>query len=436
MLSEKEKLEEELKLLEESFSLDVITKKELEEAKTRIEKKLKGLEALEQEKEIKIEEKPEEEVKEEPKTVEKEEIEEEPIIKYKDIKKEEEKKRLISEEKPKTKKDDTIKEPEEKKEEQKKLEEIGEEERPEEEVEVEENPEEEALIQEERPEIIIKGEKKSSKKIFAYIAIIMILVIGSWYFFFSGDNGVKDIPSDKPVGEIVSLIACNSDKECVKEGSIGICKNPGEENAECEYIEDARIKLTILNNDDCFNCETERVLGILKGLFPNMDIENIDFETEKGKEIIEKFNINALPAYIFDSNFKEAKNYDEFLTAFNEIDGSFVMKNTVSNANYYLEREEMPNKIDLFLKSDQVASSKAEKNLEEFLEAFKGKVVFEKHDGNSGIVKELGINSFPAFLVNNKIKFSGVQPADTIKDNFCEMNKLDECDLELSKSLV
>ena len=51
MLTEKEKLEEELKLLEESLSLNVITKQEYEDAKQRIDTKLDELDVLEQKKE-------------------------------------------------------------------------------------------------------------------------------------------------------------------------------------------------------------------------------------------------------------------------------------------------------------------------------------------------------------------------------------------------
>ena len=84
MLSEKEKLEQELKLLEESLSLDVITKEEFENAKQRIEEKL---DALEKE-ETKVEEEPEikETKPEEKKEEEKPEVKEEgPIIKYGDV---------------------------------------------------------------------------------------------------------------------------------------------------------------------------------------------------------------------------------------------------------------------------------------------------------------------------------------------------------------
>ena len=89
----------------------------------------------------------------------------------------------------------------------------------------------------------------------------------------------------------------------------------------------------------------------------------------------------------------------------------------------------------MFLQSGQEASSKAEENLKEFLETFDN-IVFEKHNTNSQIVKELGINTFPAFLINNKIKFGGVQSADKIRGNFCQLNKVTECALGLSKSLV
>ena len=112
------------------------------------------------------------------------------------------------------------------------------------------------------------------------------------------------------------------------------------------------------------------------------------------------------------------------------------MKDSVSNANYYIEREEIPNRLDLLVQDSQEASARAEANLREFLDAFDGKVTFRKHNSDSALAKELGLNSFPAFLVNNRNKFGGVQAADTIKENFCRMNELQECSLELSKSLI
>jgi len=477
MLSEKEKFEEEIKLLEESLELDVITKDEFENAKKRIEEKLKELNQKEE-----SDSKPEEEVKEES------------IVMYKDIKKEEEEKHdeKKEEEKPEIKeeelkkdvteeiKGETVKEevkqevPEEETQEklevmeeekieekvetkkevekEKAEEEVREQEKPTEaiKVEEEEKAKEEEKVTEEKPEVIREEEKakeevfeeeiKINKKTFVYVAIILILVVGSWYFFFSkpdvSDISVQDFSTNIPIEPVNLMIACSSDDECIKEGSIGICNNPGKENAECTYIEDVKAKLMVLNSNDCFNCQTARILSILKSFYPNFDTENIDIETEEGEEIANKFGIDALPAYIFNSSFKETHNYDKFSSSFNQVDGSFVMKNTMANANYYLEREEIANKLDLFLISDQDASLQAEENLKEFLEVFDDEVNLTKHNENSEIVKELGINTFPTFLINNKVKFGGVQAADTIRENFCQINSVTECALGLSKSLV
>jgi len=70
------------------------------------------------------------------------------------------------------------------------------------------------------------------------------------------------------------------------------------------------------------------------------------------------------------------------------------------------------------------------------LELFKGNVDFEKYNADSKIVKELGINTFPTFLINNIIKFGGVQSADKIRENYCKVNSVTPCALGLSKSLV
>jgi len=416
MITEKEKLEEELKLLKESLDLNVITNEEFENAKLIIEGKLKELNVTEQ-KETDVKEGGT--IKEDQKPEEKEEItkESEPEkkstgekIEIKELKESDIKKEDIKHEGTR--------------------EEDKQEEKPEEEFKAEEA---EIVEEAEKEEETAKHEKKSNKKIIAYVAIILLLGFVSGYFFFSG----KSVPSvEIPAESIRLIVACSLDEECGREGSIGICNNPGKENAECEYIEDMEIKLTVLHNKDCFNCDTGRVLSILNSFFPSIDTVNIDFETEEGKEAIIRYKIIALPAYILNSSIVEAYNYPKFFNAFNKVGSSYVMKTTVANSNYYLDREEISNKLDIFLKTGVVSSSKAEDNLKEFLEAFDGQVDFEKYNADSKIVKELGINTFPTFLINNKIKFGGVQAADKIRDNFCQVNSVTPCAFSLSKSLI
>jgi len=458
MLSEKEKLEEELKLLGESFELEVITKEEYEETKQRTEERIKALEEKDtaQEKlDLKEKSKPDEEgkeqikeeIEEEKKEPVEKEVKEEEVkieeVKEEDLIKKEEEERIIQEEKEsekeleeeEQKKPEEVKPVEEKAAEKEKVtEESKEEEKAAEEEKAEEVKEEEKKEEpEEKAETAVEEEKKSNIKIYSYILVILVLAFGAYFFFFSG-NDVVPTQDVSPIE--TSFIACSSDDECKQEGSIGTCTNPGTEDSECTYIEDVKVELMVLNSNSCFNCETGRVLSILNNFFPNLDTENIDFDTGEGKAIADKYDIDALPAYILDSNLDKTHDYYMLNNAFTKVGDSFIMKNTVSNANYYIEREEIPNKLDLFLKPGQSASLKAEENLEEFWKAFEGILELEKHNENSKIVKELGINTFPTFLVNNKVKFSGVQAADKIRENFCQLNKLVECDLELSKSLV
>lgn len=460
MLTEKEKVEEELKLLEESFSLDVITRQEYEDARQRIESKLNVLTGLKQKSKEPSEENPwareEEETEEWPnqeKEAENSEITEiEEDTKLVEEEKEEFMRQYDEEYASKEKSAESIEEglaDDEQKEEEIEKEELAEEEqkRLEEDEQAEEQYKEdseddnkESLASVPKPEdgdqqsVFNKG-KKGSKKIFVYLAIVLILGFGSWYFFYSG--GLDGSGTHPEIGEEhISLIACDSDDECAKEGSIGICNDPGTEDAKCEYANDVKVSLMVLNSNSCFNCDSGRVLSILNSFFPNMETQNIDFETEEGKEIVDKYGIIALPAYIFNSSLSETNGYYKLYNAFSNVGSSYVMKNTVSNANYYIKREEMPNKLELFSKQGQEASLIAEENLKEFLEAFDGKVDFEKHSDNSQVAKELGINTFPTFLVNNKIKFSGVQAADKIRENFCQLNNAAECASELTKSLV
>lgn len=412
MLSEREKLEEELRFLKESYDIGVITDEEYKNGRQRIGAKIKAIEDKENEGDGLFKEEPEKarEAREKITTYdlgekddmgrkinqdqEQEETEEEPTEAEEDIFP------LDSEEKKEVHKGKKI-------------------------------------WMEEKQHEKTEDEIKFNKKTLVFAAVLIVAALGIWYFFFTGsDNANMSNDANTMANNAATLIACYSDKDCKEQGKIGSCANPGKENAECSYVDDIQVKLKIINSKECFNCDTGRIISILESFYPNLDIEEIDYDTAEGRVLADRFNINALPAYILNSSLSETYNYEEFFTAFNKMNDNFVMKDTVANANYYLNRKEIPNKLELFAQEGQEASDKAEANLKEFLEAFDGKVTFNKHDSDSALARELGLNSFPTFLINTKIKFGGVQAANTIKENFCRVNKLQECSLELSKSLV
>lgn len=350
--TQKEKLEQEISFLKESFEAEVISKEEYEKGKERLEKKLKEIGKPADETQNEAVNESENAIAVTPQQEEQEEQED----------KQEEHKPESAAEKPATK-----------------------------------------------PTTEKEEAKKQAKfsKFFKYFAILIALVI----ILFLSYSLLKVVASK-------SNIKSNEAKEA-KSAGVAIKAN-----------------VLILNDrSNCFNCDTQRVLGILDGWFGAVNAEEIEHATQKGRELAEKFGIEALPAYILDGSIEKSKNYGQIKQAFIKKDNSYILSESAAGSTFYLRREPMPNKLDLFVISGDSISAKAESNLNEFLDAFR-EVKFDKHTSEEELTKELRIKNFPAFLINNRVKFSGVNTAETIKDNFCKMNKLEGCEKSLSKSLV
>ena len=299
----------------------------------------------------------------------------------------------------------------------------------------EEEPEE-SKEDEIRAEEVIKGIKKGkSWKFWAMGLLVIIIIVVLAMPFFNVEEDIK-VKGSKEEPIAAEFIACSSDNECKEEGKIGICINPGTKDAECEFRDIVKTELVIINTGECFNCDTSRVLSLLKGLFPGLYVRDLDYASDEGKKLVNDLKIETLPAYVFDLNFSNAFNFGKIKTAFDKVDDKYAMNKEASGANYFIDREIIPNRLDMFLAENDASTIKAEQNVEEFLDLFEGKIEFFKHGKNDALTTELGIKTFPTFLINNKIKFSGVQPADRIRENFCQMNELEECKEALSENLI
>ena len=276
-------------------------------------------------------------------------------------------------------------------------------------------------------------EQKKEGKAFKYAVVFIVLTL---VVFFGYSLLKQDKDLEKEENKAAQFIpVCSSDKDCIQSSRQGACLEPGTKNAKCQYPI-KKTKVIVLNGrNDCFNCGTERILGIIEGWFGDLDVKEIDYNTEQGKELADKFGLNILPAYIFDSNITNKTAYNQIKQTFAKKNGSYILSENAAASTFYFRRENIPNRLDFFIKEGDASSIKAEKNLNEFVEAFPD-VKFEKHSSTSDLAKGLGIKTFPAFLVNNMVKFTGIHPAETIKDNFCALNKLEECEISLSKSLV
>lgn len=393
--SQKERLEQELRFLKESFEAEVISKEEYEKGKKRIEQKLKGIQNSKNE-ENNNESKKSDNTDNSIETKEKEKI----IL-------------LKDEPKKEDKQDKT-------------------------------NDKEQKEPTSETTEVKIDDEKKENKLAkYAIIFIVLALIIFFSYSIIKPDDETQNQVTHVEITDNVNIIndlefdpLCRSDEDCRQDGKEGFCSNPRTLDAKCEFKDIVKTNVVVINDrKNCFNCDTQRVLGILENWFDEINVEEIDYNKYEGRTLAESVDARLLPVYILDENVTLKPAFEQFKQAFIQKDGMHVLSENAAGSSYYFDREEVPNKLDIFIIEGDTASKKAQDNLKEFLDAFKD-VDFDRHLSEDKFAKELGIKTFPTFLVNNKVKFSGIHPADTIKNNFCSLNKLEDCDKGLSKSLV
>ncbi len=389
--NQKERLEQELKFLKESFEADVISKEEFERGKIRIEKKLAEIHDQ-------ITDSTEESKKQEEIDVAK--LEESKSTQQKEIRDGDE----ITKEYAK-KNSDALKEIEKA------------------------NPSEESGTSDGKN----KAERKE-RNFFMYGAIFIVLILVA-FFSYSSMKGSEPEPQ-KITNKTILVAACDNDENCTQQGMEGLCMDPGTEKAKCEFTEAKKIKVVVLNDrENCFNCDTQRVLSILQTWFGKLEIEEIDYNTADGMTLAEGLDAKLLPAYLLDQSITENANFKEFEHIFVNRGGFYMLGEDAASSAFYFKRPDMPNRLELFVKLDEDSSIKAEKNIKELLDT-SNEIEFYKHLSTENLTKDLSIRTFPTFLINNRVKFTGVHSAETIKENFCKLNKIGACGKNLSKSLA
>ncbi len=270
---------------------------------------------------------------------------------------------------------------------------------------------------------------KKNKKTIYYIAVIVLLVL--IYFF------MNQTPADftNLTVEDQFVPECIKDSDCEEIGKIGICENPDTKEANCTFKDPVETKLTILNDESCSSCDTSRMKSILNHLFKGTIIEEVDYNTVEGQKLVQDFDIDVLPAYIYDSNLGETYNFDNAKRTFVEENDVYLMLPTASGSNYFFNRPEIKQSLKLFVLPNVSDANK--NNVQDVLDLFEDTIKFEKIEvtDEEKLKEDLAITTYPTFLVNNQLKFQGVQSPEVIKQKFCELNDLTDCVVELSKDL-
>ena len=140
-----------------------------------------------------------------------------------------------------------------------------------------------------------------------------------------------------------TLPKCATDADCTEQkGKEGTCNNPGKPEATCTYTDPVPVNLIVLTSTDCSGsaCDTTRLTQVFNQLFLGVKQRNVDIASEEGKALVEKYNIEVVPAFISDSNIVKTKSWiaqPDLKSAFEKLsDDSYKLLDEVTGSTYYV----------------------------------------------------------------------------------------------------
>jgi len=158
----------------------------------------------------------------------------------------------------------------------------------------------------------------------------------------------------------------------------------------------------VLNDKRCDECDTSRIITSLKELFPDAEVTEVDYKTPEGKALYEETGIEFLPAVLFKESVKDSDNYANIERYLEEkgdylslrIGASFdptaeICDNGIDDtgngkidcedetcATQMICRENIPERLDVFVMSQCPFGTRALDSMKEVLENFKGQIDF------------------------------------------------------------
>ncbi len=91
------------------------------------------------------------------------------------------------------------------------------------------------------------------------------------------------------------------------------------------YTEPA-VSVKVINDSECENCDPSEVLVWLRRVAPTISAEEVEYDSEEGKNLIEKMGIKTLPALVFSGKISETELYAQAGVIFEKKDNDFVLK--------------------------------------------------------------------------------------------------------------
>ncbi|MGE5197798.1 MAG: bifunctional metallophosphatase/5'-nucleotidase, partial [Deltaproteobacteria bacterium] len=145
------------------------------------------------------------------------------------------------------------------------------------------------------------------------------------------------------------LPQCFADANCLKEGLIGACQNPGLSDARCMFSQPQKVSLLVVTAKDCSVCDTEKMTQRLKVYFPGLSASYLYYPDEQAVKLIKSLGVKFLPVYLLGKEAQKEKNFDNLKENLEKNGEFYMVKAASSGMSYLLDRQKIKGRLDLML---------------------------------------------------------------------------------------
>jgi hypothetical protein len=100
------------------------------------------------------------------------------------------------------------------------------------------------------------------------------------------------------------------------------------------------LSLIVINDVNCPDCDTYSAIMTSQQLFPGVEISEFDLNTTEGQQLVQRYGIELLPAYLFGENLPEQDTYGEVAHFFDKVEDKYILKPESTGSSWYVDPEE------------------------------------------------------------------------------------------------
>lgn len=135
-----------------------------------------------------------------------------------------------------------------------------------------------------------------------------------------------------------ALPECKSNEHCTAESDmVGVC-NAG----TCSYQEPVEVIMYLLNDEQCTDCDTGKVMQYMTTWFKGLIVEDVDVNSEFGQELVNELGLVYAPSYVFVPSITDTymwKSQPQLRNYFTAQRNYFTLNNNVVAATWFVDEE-------------------------------------------------------------------------------------------------